>query len=60
MAPLAQMMMVRAALGSTRRASSVTPQYRFCWDHLLGPVLAGAILQHASWRWLFPGEHSGR
>jgi MFS family permease len=52
MAPLAQMMMARVAgkhmariIGYAAVPVMIGP--------ILGPVLAGAILQHASWRWLF-------
>jgi EmrB/QacA subfamily drug resistance transporter len=52
LAPMAQMMMARAAgkrmasvLGFAAIPILVAP--------LLGPVIAGAILQFASWRWLF-------
>lgn len=52
LAPMAQMMMARAAgkrmasvLGFAALPILVAP--------LLGPVIAGAILQFASWRWLF-------
>src|SRR5271166_4797656 len=52
LAPMAQMMMARAAgkrmasvLGFAAMPILVAP--------ILGPVIAGAILQFASWRWLF-------
>jgi len=52
LAPMAQMMMARAAgkhmarvLGFAAMPIVLAP--------VLGPVIAGAILQHASWRWLF-------
>src|SRR6202162_901733 len=52
LAPMAQMMMARAAgkrmagvLGFAAMPVLVAP--------ILGPVIAGAILQFASWRWLF-------
>jgi EmrB/QacA subfamily drug resistance transporter len=52
MAPMAQMMMARVAgkhmasvLGFAAMPILLAP--------LLGPVIAGAILQFASWRWLF-------
>src|SRR6202142_2089784 len=52
MAPMAQMMMARVAgrhmarvLGYAALPIMLAP--------ILGPVIAGAILQHASWRWLF-------
>ena len=52
LAPMAQMMMARAAgkhmarvLGFAAMPVVLAP--------VLGPVIAGAILQHASWRWLF-------
>ncbi len=52
LAPMAQMMMARAAgrhmariLGFAAMPVVLAP--------VLGPVLAGAILQYASWRWLF-------
>jgi EmrB/QacA subfamily drug resistance transporter len=52
MAPMAQMMMARTAgkhmasvLGFAAMPILLAP--------LLGPVIAGAILQFASWRWLF-------
>src|ERR1700678_211106 len=52
MAPLTQMMMVRAA------GQHVAPLLGYAavpilLGPILGPVIAGAILQHASWRWLF-------
>jgi EmrB/QacA subfamily drug resistance transporter len=52
MAPMMQMMMARVAgrhmarvLGYAALPIMLAP--------ILGPVIAGAILQHASWRWLF-------
>jgi EmrB/QacA subfamily drug resistance transporter len=52
MAPMMQMMMARVAgrhmarvLGYAALPVILAP--------ILGPVIAGAILQHASWRWLF-------
>jgi EmrB/QacA subfamily drug resistance transporter len=52
LAPMAQMMMARAAgkhlarvLGWAALPIMLAP--------ILGPVLAGAILQYATWRWLF-------
>jgi EmrB/QacA subfamily drug resistance transporter len=53
LAPMAQMMVARAAgarhmvrvMGYAALPILVGP--------LLGPVIAGAILQHSSWRWLF-------
>ena len=52
LAPMSQMMMARVAgkhlarvLGFAAMPVVLAP--------ILGPVIAGAILQHASWRWLF-------
>jgi EmrB/QacA subfamily drug resistance transporter len=52
LAPMAQMVMARAAgkhlarvMGYTAAPVLVAP--------IFGPVIAGAILQYASWRWLF-------
>ena len=52
LAPMAQMMMARAAgkhmariIGYAAVPILIAP--------ILGPVIAGAILQYASWRWLF-------
>ena len=52
LAPMAQMMMARAA---GRRMASVfgVAAMPILLAPLLGPVIAGAILQFASWRWLF-------
>jgi len=52
LAPMAQMMMARAA---GKRMASVFGfvAMPILLAPLLGPVLAGAILQFASWRWLF-------
>jgi EmrB/QacA subfamily drug resistance transporter len=52
MAPLAQMLMVRAAGKHLARVLSYAAM-PILLGPLLGPVLAGAILQNASWRWLF-------
>ena len=52
MAPLTQMMIVRAAGRHTARVFGYAA-IPILLGPLLGPVLAGAILQHASWRWLF-------
>jgi EmrB/QacA subfamily drug resistance transporter len=52
LAPMAQMMMARAA---GKRMASVFGfvAMPILLAPLLGPVIAGAILQFASWRWLF-------
>lgn len=52
MAPMAQMMIARAAGRQMARVAGIatTP---ILLAPLLGPVIAGAILQYASWRWLF-------
>jgi EmrB/QacA subfamily drug resistance transporter len=52
MAPMAQMMMARAAGKHMARIIGYAA-VPVMLGPLLGPVLAGAILQHASWRWLF-------
>src|ERR1700743_160822 len=52
MAPLTQMMIVRAAGRHVARVFGYAAM-PILLGPLLGPVLAGAILQHASWRWLF-------
>ncbi len=52
LAPMAQMMMARAA--GKRMASVIGfAAMPILLAPILGPVLAGAILQFASWRWLF-------
>jgi EmrB/QacA subfamily drug resistance transporter len=52
LAPMAQMMVARVAGGEMARvAGYVTVPILLA--PLLGPVVAGAILQYASWRWLF-------
>jgi EmrB/QacA subfamily drug resistance transporter len=52
LAPMAQMMLARAAGKHLARVMgyAVLP---ILLGPILGPVLAGTILQHASWRWLF-------
>jgi EmrB/QacA subfamily drug resistance transporter len=52
MAPMAQMMMARAAGRHMARIIGYAA-VPVMLGPILGPVLAGAILQHASWRWLF-------
>jgi EmrB/QacA subfamily drug resistance transporter len=52
LAPMAQMMMARAA--GKRMASVLSfAAMPILVAPILGPVIAGAILQFASWRWLF-------
>src|ERR1700730_13998084 len=52
MAPMAQMMMARAAGKHMARIIGYAA-VPVILGPILGPVIAGAILQHASWRWLF-------
>ena len=52
LAPMAQMMMARAAGRQMARVISIAA-LPVLLAPLLGPVVAGAILQFASWRWLF-------
>jgi EmrB/QacA subfamily drug resistance transporter len=52
MAPMAQMMMARAAGRHMARVIGYAAA-PVMLGPILGPVIAGAILQHASWRWLF-------
>jgi MFS family permease len=52
MAPMAQMMMARAAGKNLVRIIGYAA-VPVMLGPILGPVIAGAILQHASWRWLF-------
>src|SRR6202042_275607 len=52
MAPMAQMMMARAAGKHMARIIGYAA-VPVMLEPILGPVIAGAILQHASWRWLF-------
>src|ERR1700722_18330354 len=52
MAPLTQMMMVRAAGKHVARVMGYAA-VPILLGPILGPVIAGAILQHSSWRWLF-------
>ena len=52
MAPMTQMMMARAAGKHMARLMGYAA-VPILMGPILGPVIAGAILQHASWRWLF-------
>src|SRR6202000_1468998 len=52
MAPMTQMMMVRASGKHVARVMGYAA-LPILMGPILGPVIAGAILQHASWRWLF-------
>ena len=52
MAPMAQMMMARAAGKHMARVIGYAA-VPIMLGPILGPVIAGTILQHASWRWLF-------
>jgi EmrB/QacA subfamily drug resistance transporter len=52
MAPMAQMMMARVAGKQMARIIGYAA-VPVMLGPILGPVIAGAILQHASWRWLF-------
>jgi len=52
MAPMTQMMMARAAGKHMARIIGYAA-VPVMLGPILGPVIAGAILQHASWRWLF-------
>src|ERR1700741_2464360 len=52
MAPMAQMMMARAAGKHMARVMGYAA-VPVLMGPILGPVIAGAILQFASWRWLF-------
>jgi EmrB/QacA subfamily drug resistance transporter len=52
MAPMAQMMMARAAGKHMARIIGYAA-VPVMFGPILGPIIAGAILQHASWRWLF-------
>src|ERR1700721_2929351 len=52
MAPMTQMMMARAAGKHMARLMGYAA-VPILLGPILGPVIAGAILQHASWRWLF-------
>src|SRR6202789_3512026 len=52
LAPMAQMMIARAAGKHMARVMGYGA-LPILVGPILGPVLAGAILQHASWRWLF-------
>src|SRR6202047_4766039 len=52
MAPMTQMMMARAAGKHMARFMGYAA-VPILMGPILGPVIAGAILQHASWRWLF-------
>jgi EmrB/QacA subfamily drug resistance transporter len=52
MAPMIQLMMARAAGKHMARLMGYAA-VPILIGPILGPVIAGAILQHASWRWLF-------
>ena len=52
MAPMTQLMMARVAGKNLVRVMSYAA-VPVLLGPILGPVIAGAILQHASWRWLF-------
>lgn len=52
LAPMAQMMVARAAGKHMARVAGYM-SLPVLLAPILGPVVAGAILQHASWRWLF-------
>src|SRR6202161_2929656 len=52
MAPMTQMMIARAAGKHMARIIGYAA-VPVMLGPILGPVIAGAILQHASWRWLF-------
>jgi len=52
LAPMTQLMMARAAGSHMARVMGISA-VPILIAPILGPVLAGAILQHASWRWLF-------
>src|ERR1700730_6947291 len=52
MAPMTQMMMARAAGKHMARLMGYAA-VPILIGPILGPVIAAAILQHASWRWLF-------
>jgi EmrB/QacA subfamily drug resistance transporter len=52
MAPMLQMMMARAAGKQMPRVMGYAAM-PIVLGPILGPVLAGAILEYASWRWLF-------
>jgi EmrB/QacA subfamily drug resistance transporter len=50
--PMAQMMLARTAGPNMHRVLSVLA-LPILIGPILGPIVAGAILQHASWRWIF-------
>ncbi|MEK6397375.1 MAG: DHA2 family efflux MFS transporter permease subunit, partial [Terriglobus sp.] len=52
LAPMAQLMLARVAGKNMARVMGYAT-LPILLGPLVGPVLAGAILQHASWRWLF-------
>jgi MFS family permease len=52
MAPMAQMMIARTAGSHMARVVGYAA-VPVMLGPILGPLIAGAILQHASWRWLF-------
>jgi MFS family permease len=52
LAPMEQMMLARAAGKHIARVMGYAA-FPLLLGPILGPMLAGTILQHASWRWLF-------
>lgn len=52
LAPMAQLMLARVAGKNMARVMGYAT-LPILLGPLVGPVIAGAILQHASWRWLF-------
>jgi EmrB/QacA subfamily drug resistance transporter len=52
LAPMTQLMMARSAGRHMARVMGIAA-IPVLFAPILGPVIAGAILEHASWRWLF-------
>jgi EmrB/QacA subfamily drug resistance transporter len=53
MAPMAQLMLTRVVAGKHMARVFGYAAIPILLGPLLGPVIAGAILQHATWQWLF-------